>query len=140
MSVQETKAGRDWFFNINNMEQGIFRKLGEGMTTRIFCGENAMLSVVRIAPHSTGTVHSHPQEQWGVLLEGECVRIQGGEEVAMKAGDFWRTPGGVEHSVRTGEVGAVILDVFAPPRDEYRRPGEGFGGEPSSSTSARDRE
>ncbi len=127
MSVQETKAKSDWFFNINNMEQGIPRKLGEGLSTRVFPGDQAMLSVVRIAPHSTGTLHSHPQEQWGVLLEGELVRIQGGEEVAMKAGDFWRTPGGVEHSVRTGEVGAVVLDVFAPPRDEYRKPGEGFG-------------
>ncbi len=127
MSVQETKSTSDWVFNINSMEQGIPRKIGEGLSTRIFPGDQAMLSVVRIAPHSTGTVHSHPQEQWGVLLEGELVRIQGGEEVAMKAGDFWRTPGGVEHSVRTGEVGAVVLDVFAPPRDEYRKPGEGFG-------------
>ena len=127
MSVRETKAASDWVFNINNMEQGIPRKLGEGLSTRVFPGDQAMLSVVRIAPHSTGTLHSHPQEQWGVLLEGELVRIQGGEEVAMKAGDFWRTPGGVEHGVRTGEVGAVVLDVFAPPRDEYRNPGEGFG-------------
>ncbi len=127
MSVQETKTASDWVFNINNMEQGISRKLGEGISTRVFPGDQAMLSVVRIAPHSKGTPHSHPQEQWGVLLEGELVRIQGGEEVAMKAGDFWRTPGGVEHSVRTGEVGAVVLDVFAPPRDEYRKPGEGFG-------------
>ena len=127
MSVQERKATSDWFFNINNMEQGIPRKLGEGLSTRIFPGDQAMLSVVRIAPHSTGTLHSHPQEQWGVLLEGELVRIQGGEEVAMKAGDFWRTPGGVEHSVRTGDAGAVVLDFFAPPRDEYRKPGEDFG-------------
>ncbi|MCH9020207.1 MAG: cupin domain-containing protein [Proteobacteria bacterium] len=127
MSVQETKATSDWVFNINNMEQGIPRKLGEGLSTRVFPGDQAMLSVVRIAPHSTGTLHSHPQEQWGVLLEGELVRIQGGEEVAMKAGDFWRTPGGVEHGVRTGDAGAVVLDVFAPPRDEYRNPGEGFG-------------
>jgi quercetin dioxygenase-like cupin family protein len=86
-----------------------------------------MLSVVRIAPHASGTVHSHPQEQWGVLLEGRCVRIQGGEEIEMSAGDFWHTPGGVEHGIRTGGEGAVVLDIFSPPRDEYRRGGEGFG-------------
>ena len=116
-----------WVHNLDDETQGIARKLGEGITTRIFPGDQAMLSVVRIEPHSTGTLHSHPQEQWGVLLEGALVRIQGGEEVAMKAGDFWRTPGGVEHSVRTGDEGALVLDVFAPPRDEYRKPGEGFG-------------
>ncbi len=117
----------DWVFNLGDEAQGIARKLGEGITTRIFPGDQAMLSVVRIAPNSTGTLHSHPQEQWGVLLEGALVRIQGGREVAMKAGDFWRTPGGVEHSVRTGNEGAMVLDIFAPPRDEYRKPGEGFG-------------
>ncbi len=121
-------ANKDqWVFNLHDEAQGIARRLAEGITTRIFPGDQAMLSVVRIAPHSEGTLHSHPQEQWGVLLEGELVRIQGGEEVAVKAGDFWCTPGGVEHSVRTGDVGAVVLDVFAPPRDEYRKPGEGFG-------------
>ena len=117
----------NWVFNLDDQAQGIARKLGEGITTRIFPGDQAMLSVVRIEPHSVGTLHSHPQEQWGVLLEGALVRIQGGEEVAMKAGDFWRTPGGVEHSVRTADEGAVVLDIFAPPRDEYRKPGEGFG-------------
>ena len=117
----------DWVFSLDDQTQGIARKLGEGITTRIFPGDQAMLSIVRIAPHSEGTLHSHPQEQWGVLLEGALVRIQGGEEVAMKAGNFWCTPGGVEHSVRTGDEGAVVLDVFAPPRAEYRTPGEGFG-------------
>ena len=117
----------DWVFNLDDEAQGIARKLGEGITTRIFPGDQAMLSIVRIEPHSQGTLHSHPQEQWGVLLEGALVRIQDGQEVAMKAGDFWRTPGGVEHSVRTGDEGAVVLDIFAPPRDEYRKAGEGFG-------------
>ena len=120
-------ANKDqWVFNLHDEAQGIARTLAEGITTRIFPGDQAMLSVVRIAPNSEGTPHSHPQEQWGVLLEGELVRIQGGEEAAVNAGDFWCTPGGVEHSVRTGDAGAVVLDVFAPPRDEYRKPGEGF--------------
>ena len=117
-----------WAFNINDEAQGIHRKLGEGITTRIFCGDQAMLSVVRIEPHAEGVVHAHPQEQWGMLLEGECTRVQGGEEIQMKAGDFWHTPGGVPHTVRTEDQGAVILDVFSPPRDEYKKSGEGFGG------------
>ena len=123
--TQATRA--PWVFNLADATQGIARKLGEGIATRIFPGQNVMLSVVRLEPHATGIVHSHPQEQWGVLLEGECVRIQGGEERAMKAGDFWHTPGGVPHGVRAGAAGATVLDIFSPPRDEYRRPGEGFG-------------
>ena len=117
----------DWAFNLHDDTLGIQRVLGEGLSTRIFAGEQAMLSIVRIEPHSEGTVHSHPQEQWGVLLEGELVRIQGDEEIEMKAGDFWNAPGGVSHGVRTGASAAVVLDVFSPPRDEYRKAGKGFG-------------
>jgi len=29
--------------------------------------------------------------------------------------------------VRTGAEGAVVLDIFSPPRAEYRKSGEGFG-------------
>jgi quercetin dioxygenase-like cupin family protein len=119
-----------WLYHLADEAKGIPRKLGEGITTRVFVGDHAMLSVVRIAPHSTGAVHSHPEEQWGVLLEGRCIRIQGGEEVAVEAGAFWHTPGGVPHGVRTGEVGALVLDVFAPPREAYKRGGEGFAASP----------
>ncbi len=116
-----------WVFNIGREDQGIHRKLADGITTRVFCGDQAMLSVVRIDPHSTGTVHSHPEEHWGLLLEGACVRIQGDDEVAMKPGDFWHTPSGVPHGIRTGASGATVLDVFSPPREEYKKAGEGFG-------------
>lgn len=124
----ETRAGVSaWSFNLNDVTQGIPRTLAEGITTRIFPGQNVMLSVVQVAAHSEGTTHRHPEEQWGVLLKGECVRIQDGEEIAMKAGDFWCTPGGVLHTVRTGAAAATILDIFSPPREEYRKAGSGFG-------------
>ncbi len=117
----------DWVFQLNDDPRAIQRKLGEGITTSIFPGENVMLSVVRIAPHSAGSIHSHPEEQWGVLLEGKCTRIQNGEEIEAVAGEFWCTPGGISHGVRTGAEGAVVLDIFSPPRAEYRKSGEGFG-------------
>jgi quercetin dioxygenase-like cupin family protein len=116
-----------WMFQLHGDARGIARKLGEGINTRIFPGEQVMLSVVRVEPNSTGTIHSHPEEQWGVLLEGTCTRIQDGEEVEATVGDFWYTPGGVPHGVRTGNSGAVILDIFSPPRAEYKQAGVGFG-------------
>lgn len=123
MSQQEIL---NWVFNINNEEQGIARKLGEGLNARIFVGENSMLSLVRIEPHSAGKIHNHIEEQWGVLLEGECIRIQGDEEILVKAGDFWHTPSNVMHGIRTEAQGALVLDIFSPPRPEYKQGGEGF--------------
>ena len=115
------------FYNLDDATQGVRRELAPGLMARIFAGDHAMLSVVTIEPNAEGKVHSHPQEQWGVLLEGDAVRIQDGEEISVKAGDFWRTPGGVPHGLRAGPRGARVLDIFSPPREEYRRPGSGFG-------------
>lgn len=120
---------RSQFFNLNDTESGVKRELAPGITTRIFPGEQAMLSVVTLAPNAEGKIHHHPEEQWGVLLEGSAVRVQGGEEIEVKKGDFWRTPGNVRHTIRAGEDGAVVLDVFSPPRDAYRKAGSGFGTE-----------
>ena len=114
------------FFNLDAAEQGIARQLADGMTTRVFPGDEAMISVVRIEPNKSGDTHSHPQEQWGLCVSGSGLRRQGGEEIPVSAGDFWRTPGGVEHGFTAGPDGAVIYDVFAPPREEYRKAGSGF--------------
>src|SRR6266567_2961157 len=95
-----------WYFK--SKEQGLARKLQEGVSTHIFFGENVMLSLAEIAPNTTSIVHSHPEEQWGYLLAGECVRIQNGEEVSMQQGDFWHTPANTPHGVRTTARGATI--------------------------------
>ena len=116
------------FHNIDDASDGLFRELGPGLATRIFAGEHAMLSVVTVAPNAQGQLHKHPEEQWGLLLEGSAVRIQGGEEIPVKKGDFWRTPGEVPHTMRAGPQGARVLDIFSPPRAEYKKPGSGFAG------------
>ncbi len=117
----------DWVFNLHNEKHGIVRNLADGLNACVFVGENSMLSVVKIDPHSQGKIHSHPEEQWGVLIAGECTRIQDGEEVNVKAGNFWHTPGNVLHGIRTGSSSAVVLDIFSPPRPEYKQSGDGFG-------------
>ena len=90
------------------------------------CLNRAQAMDAGISPLSP-SMHDHPEEQWGLCLEGSGIRFQGGEEIAFSKGDFWRTPGGVPHTMRAGEDGCRVLDIFAPPRDEYRKPGSGFG-------------
>ena len=114
------------FFNFADLSAGVSRNLAPGIDTSVFAGEQAMLSVVSFEPGSEGSIHSHPEEQWGVLMEGSGTRIQDGVEVPVGAGDFWHTPGGVEHGFRAGPEGAKVLDIFAPPREAYRKAGSGF--------------
>jgi quercetin dioxygenase-like cupin family protein len=112
---------KDEFHNLDNPADGLLRELASGVTTRIFSGEQAMLSVVTLAPHAQGTLHHHPEEQWGVLLDGSAIRVQGGEEIPVGKGDFWRTPGNVPHTMRAGPDGARVLDIFSPPRSTVSR-------------------
>ena len=111
----------------NLREGGIARELAPGVNARIFPGVEAMLSVVTLEPNSVSPVHSHPNEQWGVCLEGEWIRIQDGVEHHVKAGDVWQTPPNVPHGGKTGDKRCVVLDIFAPPREEYRKAGKGLG-------------
>ena len=53
-----------YFYNLNDNKKGILRELGDGIKTRIFPGEKAMVSVVSINTNSTGKIHSTQQEQW----------------------------------------------------------------------------
>ena len=115
-----------YFFNVNNLEGGIARALAPGITTTVFPGDQAMISIVRFEPNVRGTRHHHPEEQWGYCVSGSGTRFQGDTEVEVAQGDFWRTPGDMPHTMESGENGLVVMDVFAPPRKAYAKPGSGF--------------
>lgn len=108
-----------WHFNLNDSDVGSSLTLRDGVVTRILAGKNVMFSLVTIHPNTPTKNHSHPEEQWGILLEGSCTRIQNGQEVEMTPGDIWYTPANADHGIRTGALYAKILDVFSPPRPSY---------------------
>jgi quercetin dioxygenase-like cupin family protein len=118
---------KQFLFNIADRTSGIPRNLNKGVSTRVFFSDNVMLSVVELDPHSGGRPHSHPEEQWGLCIEGEAIRTQGDIEFRVKAGDFWYTPPNVTHSMYTSDKKVVVLDIFSPPREAYKTPGDGYG-------------
>ena len=63
---------------------------------------------------------------WSFLIKGSATRIQNGEKILVEKGDFWCTPGGIKHGIIGGPEGATIFDIFAPQREEYKKPGSGF--------------
>ncbi|UCD69317.1 MAG: cupin domain-containing protein [Betaproteobacteria bacterium] len=114
------------FFNLNDLSQGIARDLTEELRTRIFRGESVIISVV-VKPNKSGAIHNHFERQPGVMLEGDGGRIQDGVEHLVKAGKLWRTPGNASHSFVGGPGGAVILDIFSAPLEEYKKADSGVG-------------
>lgn len=119
--------GAQWHFNLRDKTQGISRELADGIAARIFGGEKMTVSVVELDSGAVSPAHHHVQEQWGFLIQGSIERILGDERIEMEPGDFWQTPGGVPHGMVAGPEGAIVIDVFAPPRQEYLKPGAGYG-------------
>ena len=64
-------------------------------------------------------VHTHPHDQVGYVVSGEVVMIVDGEETRCRPGDAYSIPGGVPHGARALED-TIVVDVFHPPREEYR--------------------
>ena len=87
---------------------------------RTCAGDNVQFSFVDIPAGGVVGEHSHANEQMGVVLEGEMDFTIGGETRRLRAGDVFRIPGGVPHSVVAGDKPVKALDVFYPIRDEYR--------------------
>ena len=100
-------------------EECTHHKIFPGVDIHTVAGQQMMLSLVEFAPRAVVERHSHPQEQMGLLLEGELEFFVGEERYLARPGDMWRIPGGVEHRVIAGDQPAKALDVFHPIRDDY---------------------
>jgi quercetin dioxygenase-like cupin family protein len=96
------------------------REIFPGVRIAVVSGERLMLSRVELDPGAVVPEHQHPHEQFGFVLEGEGEFTIGAETRHVKAGDYYAIPGGVPHKLVTGPGGGVFLDIFSPPREEYR--------------------
>ncbi len=95
--------------------------LSPGVIIRACGGDRAMLSFVELDPYSEVREHHHPHEQMGTVLEGEFELCIGGVSRTVRSGDCYLVPSQVIHSAKAGVQPARALDVFAPPREDYRK-------------------
>ncbi|BAT71964.1 conserved hypothetical protein [Thermosulfidibacter takaii ABI70S6] len=96
------------------------KKPAPGVTMRVITGEKVQMVLFEIAPNSEIPEHSHPHEQMGTVLEGKILLKVGNEERILKKGDAYIAPPNIPHSGKTLDEKAIVLDVFSPPREEYR--------------------
>ncbi|MFQ5846285.1 MAG: cupin domain-containing protein [Candidatus Methylomirabilales bacterium] len=96
------------------------KEITRGVKIRVAWGDKLMLSRVILEPGATVPMHSHPHEQAGIVLEGEFDFTIGTETRRVKAGDVYFIPGGVTHGCLACTGRAIALDIFTPPREEYK--------------------
>ena len=96
------------------------QQLYPGFLARAIHGDELTLAVVEIDPGAELPEHHHANEQFGIVISGSLVFRVGDEERELVPGTTWRIPSEVPHSARAGGDGAVVLDVFSPPRADWQ--------------------
>lgn len=91
---------------------------GKGvLLERIGAGKNMSVLHWNMADGSEVTLHQHPHEQFGYVIQGGFNMLIGKETAVLKAGDAYFIPADVPHRFTAmGETEAI--DVFSPPREE----------------------
>ncbi len=92
----------------------------DGVLARTVDGELCSFAVVELDPDSVVAEHSHANEQLGMVVRGSVSFRIGDDERALGPGDTWRIAPNTPHEVHTGPDGAVVVDLFAPARADWR--------------------
>lgn len=96
------------------------RDLAPGIRSELIWGQRIMFSSVHLDPNATIATHAHEHEQMGIVMEGKLEVTIAGESRVLGRGDAYVVASNVEHSARTFNESAHVLDAFAPPREEYK--------------------
>ena len=96
-------------------------RIWDGLIGRAVVGAQAALVVIEIEPDTDVPEHHHTNEQTGILTGGSVIFTIGGETRDLRAGATWVIPSNVPHSVRSGPSGATLIELFAPPREDWGR-------------------
>ena len=99
------------------------RTIAPGIISKLAWGDKLMLSLVTMEPYAVVPTHSHPHEQMGILISG-TLELALGEEIRPLSGNaMFLIPGMMMHATKAGPEGAVVVEAFSPPREEYKEKG-----------------
>jgi quercetin dioxygenase-like cupin family protein len=96
------------------------QRIWGGVVGRAVHGERLTMAFIELEPDSVVPEHSHDNEQVGLLLRGALQFRIGDEARELRPGATWRILANVPHEVVTGPDGATLIEVFAPPRHDWR--------------------
>ena len=95
-------------------------RIWDGVLARTVEGAQLSLAVVELDPGSVVREHAHENEQLGLVVSGSVAFRIGDETRELGPGESWQIPPNVPHEVHAGPEGAIVIDAFAPARDDWR--------------------
>ena len=95
----------------------------QGLETTVITGlhgEKMMLALNATLPGHTVPLHSHPNEQIGMVYAGKARLRIGDEERVVQKGDFYCIPANVSHGdTCLGDEPFIMMDIFYPVREDF---------------------
>lgn len=95
------------------------REVAPGYLGRYVHSNHITQGRVDIQPGAVISDHSHPHEQWTLLLSGSFELTVSGVSQVLRPGEMLYIAPHERHSARA-LTACTVLDVFHPPRDDYR--------------------
>jgi quercetin dioxygenase-like cupin family protein len=92
---------------------------GDAVIARVIAGDRASLALVELGPGAVVPEHHHEHEQIGMCVEGQITFTIDGVSRALGPGGTWRIRSNRPHDAVAGPDGAVVVDIFAPTRDDW---------------------
>jgi len=104
----------------NQIEQLPTKELIPGFFGKMLHLENFTMAYWEVKAGSILPKHSHIHEQVTNVISGEFEMTIDGKTQLCKAGDIAAIPSDVEHSGKA-ITDCVLIDVFQPVREDYRK-------------------
>ncbi|MFN0154827.1 MAG: cupin domain-containing protein [Gaiella sp.] len=94
-------------------------RMGKGVIRQAVHMEGLTVARFMLAKGATVALHDHVNEQVCTMLAGSMLFELDGARLALRAGESVVIPAGATHGVPEVLEDTVILDVFAPRRDDW---------------------
>ncbi|MGH2940261.1 MAG: cupin domain-containing protein [Solirubrobacterales bacterium] len=95
--------------------------IGTDLRIQALTGSHVQIVRTEVQPGAEFAPHRHPHEQMVVVLHGAIeFEIDGERQTLGPSGVFYFAPDSLHGARVPGDRPAILLEVFAPPREDYR--------------------
>jgi len=80
-----------------------------------------MVSFLTMKTGNTFELHSHPEEQIMIVIDGYCDKVIEDKIYRVQKGDLIHLTANITHGAFIREVDCKVIDIFSPPMDDYKQ-------------------
>jgi quercetin dioxygenase-like cupin family protein len=95
-------------------------ELVPGSNSHLIFGDKITVSFLTMSANSYFPPHRHEAEQIMIVLDGYADEIVEGKLYRLERGDVMLLPSNIEHGAYLREVDCRVIDIFSPPRQDFR--------------------